>query len=158
MGLDWVERRHASVLVRCINDGTGSIESEVSIVGQVGSCNPIEAGTFNISISPEPTIARPRLPPSVRGRPRTSRCPSTQERPSYGNTPRVPCLGRKYAAVINHTLTNVGTPADLATHTLNVKNPVCPGQPTVVEVEVLVPNQALSGGQACDGEAIAGQE
>ncbi|HAY56100.1 MAG TPA: hypothetical protein DCX49_01610 [Flavobacteriales bacterium] len=147
------------------NDGTGPIESEVSIVGQVGSCNPIEAGTFNISISPEPTIVATPQTSTICSGETTDIALSVNTGETiiweYTQGPFVSgANGDGHDVVINHTLTNVGTFADLATYTLNVKNPVCPGQPTVVEVEVLpeVPNQALSGGQACDGEAIAGQE
>ena len=146
------------------NDGTSTIDSEVTIVGQVGSCDPEEAGTFDVTVNPEPTIvADPQTSTICSGETTDIQLSVNTGETIIWEYTQGPFVsganGDGHAVVIDHTLTNSGTFADFVTYTLNVKNPACPGDPTVVQVEVLpqVPDQALSGGQACVGELIAGQ-
>ncbi len=134
------------------------ISGTVTVTGQVAACDPVEAGTYDVTVNPEATITATPVDPTI--------CSGTEvgvtlelntgETLAWTADADADVSGAMdgTGTDIQDVLTNSGSSAASVDYTVTVVSPQCPGDDVVVTVEVLpgVPAQALTDVFLCPGE------
>jgi gliding motility-associated-like protein len=140
------------------NTTDAPIEGVVTVTGQVDGCDPVEAGSYDVTVDPQATIvASPQVSTICSGESAGVTLEINTGDPLEWTALANPSVSGAMdgsGLEIQDVLTNTGTSASTVEYTVTALNPTCPGDDVVVEVEVLpgVPMQQLADVFHCPGE------